>query len=89
MRNGESEFVGQEIAQEAFEKGVFLGKTEPCRETKYSWWDVRYHNGKIIACVMHDDTGVSCGEEIKTTSLHLYTDNPLEAHRNLENVLKK
>ena len=64
--------VEYDVAIAARKNGVKLGETQPCRETKYSWWEVFYYNGEIIACVMDDENGVVCAEYTKESEIVNY-----------------
>lgn len=68
------QYVNEQRACEAKENGKFLGKTEPCSETKWSWWEVYEHADEFIACVIDDSYGVSCGEKIQRSEFGLYMD---------------
>lgn len=70
-------WVDSTAASKATE-GKLLGRTEPCRETKYSWWQVYYKDGIITACVFFDGV-VTCGEEIEEKELSMYVDDDAEA----------
>ena len=72
-----SEYVDEIVAQKAYDEGIKIGETEPCRESKGSWWEVYKTSKGIIACVL-TSWGVSCGEKITEDELHMYVDN-LEA----------
>lgn len=78
-----SNYANQELTREASEKGVLIGKTEPCRETKFSWWEVFFYNEKIIACVCWE-TGISGGEEITEDELNLFVDEPIAAKEKIK-----
>lgn len=70
-----SEYVSEDVAQRAAENGAEVGRTEPSRETKGSWWQVYAIDGELIACVF-TGWGASCGERITADELPLYTDDP-------------
>lgn len=78
------------IGYAAADNGTFLGKTEPSRQTKFSWWEVFYHNGKIIACVYAGMNGdFCCCEEVKESELGSYVDDVDVARQTLEKVRGK
>ena len=81
-------FVNELVAIEASENGILLGKTDPSRETKYSWWEVFFYQNKVIACVCFEG-GVSCGEEITEEELTLYVDDEKIAKENLAKAKEK
>lgn len=71
-----SKFVGQEASERASAAGRLIGRTEPTRETKGSWWEVYVMpDGSIIACVMDGTVGVVCGEQIERSEVGRYVDN--------------
>ena len=74
-----SNFIGEKHAYRAKQDGVFLGRTNPDSETKWTHWEVYYYEHEIIACVM-DGGYVSCGEKLDNyTSLKYYVDDELDA----------
>jgi hypothetical protein len=76
-----SKYVNEETARTAAVSGVMVGRTEPCRDTKGSCWQVYLNDWKLTACVVVDPWGISCGEEITETELPLYVDDEKEAIR--------
>lgn len=84
-----SEYIGKEQAQQAADYGVKIGETEPCRETKGSWWQVMVYRGRIFACSTWPGQGVNCGEEITADELPLYCDDPDAARRVLAMELER
>jgi hypothetical protein len=76
-------YVPSEITREAVRSGVRLGRTQPSEETKGSWWDVRFYDGKIIACSMWAG-GPSAGKDIDERDLHRYVAYPKTARRLLQ-----
>jgi len=68
-------YVDEQVAKAARSTGMLIGKTEPSRETKGSWWEVYANNGELIACVMVGPDWVSCGESLPSTELHMYVDD--------------
>lgn len=77
-------YVNEQIAKAARSTGTLIGKTEPCRETKGSWWEVYVNKGELTACVMAGPDWVSCGESLPSTELHLYVDDVEAAQAALE-----
>jgi hypothetical protein len=73
-----SEFVDEETAR-SFADGIFLGKTEPMRETKYMWWEVYLKGGDIIACAIDESYGICCGEKITISEISAYVEDDEEA----------
>ena len=71
--NEMGEYVGEKIARHASENGVLVGKTEPCAETKFSWWQVYRVDHELIACVFANGACV-CGERISDAELPLYVE---------------
>lgn len=69
-----STYVGEAEAQEAADKGALIGKLTPCAETKWTWFEVYRHEGKLFAVVMSPGYGVSCGELISESEIPLYCD---------------
>lgn len=66
-------YVDKNTASHFHDTGEFIGKTTPCQESKWSWWEVFKIDNKIVACVM-TDYGVQCGKEISEENLRFYID---------------
>ena len=69
-----AKYVDEKIANNAAEKGTLIGTTEPCADSKGSWWEVYLIGEEIIACVV-TDIGVSCGKLISESELDSYCDD--------------
>lgn len=67
--------VNEQDARKAAERGTLIGKTEPGRDTKGTWWQVYLHDGELIACVFDEMWGASCGERIDESELGSYCDD--------------
>lgn len=63
--------VNKTVACHFHDDGEFIGKTNPCRESKWTWWEVFKIENVIVACVMTSQ-GVQCGEEISENELRFY-----------------
>jgi hypothetical protein len=61
------------VATEASEHGILVGKSVPCPETKWTWWEVYRHKDKLVACAMSEQ-GVGCGIVIEEGELPKYVD---------------
>ena len=66
--------ISEDIAIDAYENGIKIGKIDPSRETKGLWWEVFKTNDGIIACIVNED-GVISGEKITEDELLLYVDD--------------
>lgn len=84
-----SKCISDEQADEAIDRGVKIGGTEPRRESKGSWWSVRVYQGKIYACAIWPGQGASGGEEITADELPLYCDDPDTARKVLAMELER
>lgn len=70
--------LDDKIGYDASDHGTPLGKTEPTRESKFSWFEVFYHNGKIIACVYAGQNGDFCFcEEVEESKLSSYVEDDI------------
>ncbi len=78
-------YCGESEAKYAAENGVKIGETAPCKESKGSWWEVYYLDGKIFATV-NTDWGVSCGEVVSDDEVKFYVDDVEGAEINIENL---
>lgn len=75
-----SKSVEDSVGYAASDNGKLIGQTEPSRETKFSWWMVYLHEGKIYACCYEGQDGNFCfAEEITEDEVHLYVDDPEKA----------
>ena len=81
--------ISDDQAYEAIDRGVKIGGTEPCRESKGSWWSVVVYQGKIYACAIWPGQGASGGEEITADELPLYCDDPDAARKVLAMELER
>lgn len=78
--------------KDVLDNGRLIGLTEPCAETKGSWWQVYAHGDKVIALAMEHPCGIRIAEpvphylvEITLTQLPLYCDEPTVARWAIEN----
>lgn len=78
-------YCGEDEATFAAINGIKIGETQPCKESKGSWWEVFYVDGNITATV-NTNLGISCGEIINEDELCLYVDDFEDASINLENL---
>jgi hypothetical protein len=62
-------------AEQAQSHGKFIGKTTPCRETKYTWFEVYEYENELIACACCENNGVFAGEKIGKDELQYYKDD--------------
>lgn len=69
-----AKYVDEATARAHAEKGTLIGKTEPCRDSKYMWWEVYEYNGIKIACCCEDSYGIVCGDQIEEHELEMYRD---------------
>lgn len=81
-----------EHRQDVLANGRLIGFTEPCAETKGSWWQVYAHGDKVIAMVMEHPCAIRLAEptprhlvEITLAQLPLYCDEPTVARWAIEN----
>ena len=72
-------YMNDTNAREFARTGTEIGRTEPSRETKWSWWQVYSKDDRIVACVVDEDNGIICGEEITRQELPSYVDDIEEA----------
>jgi len=70
-----SQYVNENVAIEFAQTGTLIGKTEPSRETKWTWWEVYTKDDRIVACVVDEENGIICGEEISRQELPGYVDD--------------
>ena len=78
-------YINNKTARQAALTGTMVGKTEPCSETKGTWWEVYWDGKQLTACVVADPWGISCGEQISESELGLYCDDEKEARRIMAN----
>jgi hypothetical protein len=60
-----SEYVSESVAKDFVENGKLIGRTEPTRESKYTWWEVYEKADEIVACVFSD---MGCSEAKRSTA---------------------
>lgn len=79
----------QEV-RDSIKGGVLIGETEPCRETKYTFWLVyAVRDGGVVAGVADDDNGVTSGERIEDGEIGSYVDDTGAAQAKLSEARAK
>jgi len=81
-----AKYINEKTARQAALTGTMIGKTEPCCETKGTWWQVYWDGKQLTACVMTDPWGISCGEQISESEIDLYCDDPKAARLMISNI---
>lgn len=69
-----SKYVNEEIALEASNEGELIGQSKRFTDTDNIWWEVYRYEKKIIACMLSDENGIMCGEEISEAELPDYVE---------------
>lgn len=71
-----AKFIDDSVMNKALDSGKLIGKSEPTRDTKFSWYGVYLFEGCLIAIVFQapDDWAI-CAEEITKDELPLYVDD--------------
>ncbi len=67
-----SKYVNEKVALEAFNEGELIGQSERTIDNEDIWWEVYQYEDKLIACMLSDESGVMCGEEITKAELSDY-----------------
>jgi len=79
--------VPDEYMYQAINGGTLIGRTEPDRHSKYSWWQVYWFEDKALAVVFDEENGAICAEEVLTTeALSSYVDDVDAALDVLEHI---
>jgi hypothetical protein len=74
--------------------GILIGTVEPSRESKGSWSQLFFYEGKLYNILFSDpvDAWIVLGEEIDESDIAVNTDTPektLEKYNDLKNEVKQ